>query len=108
MQIGDLLRPPDVIPRQSDVLPLNRREMPQILLGVGNAMVIQHLSSKIKIDRVPENNSHRDEVKTTGMRVLCLKRTVPHLTFAMQMDRLVESIVPLTFEELTVDGAPEV
>src|SRR5438552_3807565 len=41
------------------------------------------------------------------MILLCLKRAVPNLALAMQMHCLIEAVVPLTLEQLTIDSTPQ-
>lgn len=42
MQVGDVIRSPDVVPGEPDMLTAERRDMPQIILGVCHPVLVKH------------------------------------------------------------------
>lgn len=63
----DLLAlPPDVVPCQVDMLPSQRRQMPNQLIVHRVAMSFEALYCPLQIDRVPEDDGRHNPIQTTG------------------------------------------
>jgi len=67
---------PEVIAGQIDVLPAQRRQVLQQRLIDGMAVTAQRMRRTLQVDRVPQHNGRRHQVKAAGPVALLLKAAV--------------------------------
>jgi hypothetical protein len=60
------LQPPDIAAGEGNMLPSERREMPQRILGLNHSMPVKDGPGKIQVDNIPQNNHHDDQCGRIG------------------------------------------
>ena len=63
----------------SDMLPIHRREMGELLWRNGHPLLLQFLNRSCQFQRVPENNGRYHEVQSTGPIALIFVGAVSNL-----------------------------
>ncbi len=96
---------PDVIAVEGDVLPSERGDVGDELVGDGFAAGTQLVDGASQIHGVPENDGGDREIEAGGAVALVLERAFADFAEPMEEDGSLESVVGLALVEAGI-GAP--
>src|SRR5271166_694496 len=78
---------PDIVARQSDVLPPEGSDVREEIVGYSDALNPQMLDGAIEVEGVPVHDCGGDETEARGAEALVLERAISNLALTMKKDR---------------------